>query len=275
MLSSRWFRSCAPLITNQLRNAGHAKWQNIRSTKLAGDNAKAKLFSRYVLMVRKAITMNKYQTDPKINKALADVLSEAQKFNVPKATLDRAIERSANVKIKNINFECKGKSGYALIIRCETDNISFVRKDIKKVMKKYEVEICQNDTMINLFRTEGYIRCACKDAQGNEVTLDRAEEAAIETNAQEVVLEENDTTDEELSKLWVFTTDAQSLDPCRTALEKYNLKVLNYSLDLVPYTTIDFGPKVYEEVSTIEAGLKEIEQVVDVYHNVAEPCNET
>lgn len=241
---------------------------------MATDLAKGKMISRYVLLIRRAIVSNNRQTDPKINSKLADVLAEAGKANVPKATMERAIARAANMKVKPMNAEIQGPAGSTIIVRCETDNVPMLRRDLKKVAKKFDSTILPEDTMINMFRSRGFIRAADKTVDGRDVTQDFAEEAAIISNAQEVYEEAPEEDNGDSDRIWVFETDAETLGPCRGELEKQGLKILSNELELVAYRNVDFGPGVFERVVELTKALRELDQVLDVYHNVATPASQ-
>lgn len=256
-----------PLFHNQQRLAGHAKWQNIASTKKTNDLAKGQKISRYVQMVRRAVVSGGRQGDPKLNGKLADVLNEAYKANVPKATLERAIARALDVKIASINIEIQGPGQCAVIARCETENQSAFRREVKKAIKKLDSTLMGEDTLINMFQSRGLIRTETKTADGREVNQDFAEEAAIVANAEEVVLEDYDDD----SQVWLFSTDAYSLNPCKGELEKFGLKVITHDLELVPYRTIDFGKESYEKMLELITVLREMDQVIDVFHNATPP----
>lgn len=261
------------LPLDQVRFAGHAKWQNIKSTKQATDIAKGQLISRYVQLVKKAIVMNGMKTDPKLNSKLAAVLSEASKFNVPKATLDRAITRATNMKLLSITVTIEGPGKSTIIARCETEAPSVLRREIKKAVRKLDAALLPENSLMSMFKSQGFIRATTTTHDGIEVTGDFAEEAAIVANAQDVYLEEHaDAKDPSLSKLWVFTTDAETLNTCRGELEKLKMNVTSSDLDLVPYNAIDFGVEVHDQIMEIVKVLREMEQVVDVFHNAAPPA---
>lgn len=255
------------LYLNQKRFAGHAKWQNIKNTKQSNDLAKGKLISRYVMLVKKAIVSNRMQTDPKLNSALAGVLSDAQKSNVPKATLERAITRATNMKIYPVNLEVQGPGGSTLILRCETENAGYLRRDVKKVLRKFDASLMPDDTLINMFQSRGFVRAETKTTDGRDIDQDFAEEAAIIANAEEVYQEEDETTGDSPSRMWVFNTDANSLNPCRGELEKLGFKIVSTDLELVPYRQVDFGNDIYEKVAELSKALRELDQVLDIFHN--------
>lgn len=272
-LSNRQIPPPASLIVLQTRLAGHAKWQNIAKTKSANDANKCKVFSRYIQMVRRAVISGGRQPNPKLNGKLAAVLAEAGKMNVPKATLERAIERAMNVKIINTNVELSGPGGCAIVVRCETDNIALLRRDLKKIGKKFDAFVAQADTLITMFQSRGFIRASCKTRDNRDVDENYAEEAAIHANAEEVSLEVfDDAQEESLSRIWVFQTDAGSLNQCRGELEKTGLNIISCDLDLVPYRAVDFGEDAYEKLLELIQELREHDQVLDVFHNVALPA---
>lgn len=251
----------------QSRGAGHAKWQNVKHTKQANDLAKGKLISSYVMSVRRAVISGGMQTDPKLNRKLGEILAEAGKFNVPKATLERAITRATNLRIISLTLELQGSEGYTIIAKCETDNVAFLRRDVKKLLRKHDINLAPDGTLINMFRSQGFIRADTKTKDGREIDENFAEDAAILSNAQELTKEPYGDSAES----WVFSTDAETLNQCKSELEKQGFNILSSDLELVPYREVDFGPIIYEKVMEIMKVLREHEQVLDVYHNVAEP----
>lgn len=258
-------------LYDQIRCAGHAKWQNIRSTKTANDVAKGRLVSRYVLLVRRAVISGGMNPNPKLNNKLGAVLTEASKFNVPKATLERAIERAMNVKMKPVTCEIQGPGGCSLVARCETDNISALRRELKKVCKKFDSSLVTDNTLLNMFKSQGFVRTEMKTKDDRQIDQDFAEEAAILSNAQEVSVETYETNEGNQTQAWVFSTDADSLNPCRGELEKQGFVVISHDLELVPYREVDFGPSVYEKVEGLVNSLRELDQVLDIFHNVSVP----
>ena len=54
-----------------VRWKGHSKWQNIKHTKEAKDGERMRMSARYTYLIKAACKENNFQTDLKINKALA------------------------------------------------------------------------------------------------------------------------------------------------------------------------------------------------------------
>lgn len=240
---------------------------------MANDAARCKLISRYVHLVRRAVIAGGYIGDPKLNGKLAAVLAEAQKLSLPKATLERSIERALNVKIVPANVFIQGPGGSAIVARCETENVSNLRREFKKACKKLEANVLPDDSMMSMFRSKGIIRTSTimNAADQREIDSDYAEESAIMSNAEEVYLEEIGEGNE-ATKSWVFHTDAANLDPCRSSLEKLGFKVTSSELELEAYREVDFGEEAYEKIEQLIETLRSLDQVVDVYHNAAPPA---
>lgn len=246
----------------QIRYAGHSKWQNIKSTKGANDLNKSKLYSRYVNMVRRAVVSNNLQTDPKLNKALADVLNEATKLNIPKATMDRAIQRSANIKLEQKLLEVVGPGGSVILLRCETDNYGLLRRECKKKMKKSpSSQLANENTLLQLFSEKGFVRTTNTTKDGKTIDIEFAEEAAINSNAEEVIPSQEDET-------WIFAVEPERINHCRVDLEKQNLNVVACYTELVPHRRIELSDDHFDETLELIELLQEIPEILEVFHNV-------
>lgn len=246
----------------QYRQAGHAKWQNIRHTKLAQDGLKAKLNGRIVFAIKKAIVSNNRQTDPKLNRELAAVLVEAARNNVCKATVERAIERTKNMKFYTVTIEIEGPAKSSILLKAETDNAGFLRRDVRKVLKKFEAFLLPDDSIINMFRNQGCVRTELTKKDGKAIDMDEAEEAAIEVNAEEVYIEDNGE-----EKTYVFITNPDIVNQSSGQLQKLGFKVKYSESDLVPYRKVEYDQATLEKIEEVVKSLRALPDVIDVYTN--------
>lgn len=74
--------------------------------------------------------------------------------------------------------------------------------------------------------------------------------------------------------MYVFITDSETINSCRGELEKQGFNIISHELELVPYRTVDFGAGVFDKVAALMRDLQEVDQVVDVSHNVEPPREE-
>ncbi|RWS24714.1 putative transcriptional regulatory protein-like protein [Leptotrombidium deliense] len=99
------------------------------------DAAKSKLHQRYSNMIRTAARIGG-SADPKVNMKLKAAIEEAKAMNVRKEVIDRALEKAQNAKIVPCILEIQGPGGCFFVANCETDNVSTLRHDIKKLLRK-------------------------------------------------------------------------------------------------------------------------------------------
>lgn len=120
----------------QIRCKGHSKWQNIKSTKEANDQAKARIIGKYVTLIRKCVIDK--GPDPKSNVKLAGLLLDAKKNNVPIDTINRNIKRASELKTIPTVLELLGPAGSLVVLNCEAINKGKLRQEIFKVCKKFK-----------------------------------------------------------------------------------------------------------------------------------------
>lgn len=137
LLKASRFLTVTRVIIQPERYAGHSKWQNIRHTKAANDAKRASVISKHCLAVRKAVVQGG-GPDPKLNTLLANAFENAQKDNVPKDTLLRAVDKVINAKLSKHTVEIIGPANVFILIELETENITRTRHDLKQVLKKFK-----------------------------------------------------------------------------------------------------------------------------------------
>ena len=125
--------SPASALARQQRFAGHAKWQNIAHTKAANDKKRGQKTNKHCMQIRRAAALG--SPDPKINDKLRDAIAAALKANVPRATIDRQLEKAKNVTLRKEIIEILVPGGAFLLVDLETDNTSRTRHEMKRVLK--------------------------------------------------------------------------------------------------------------------------------------------
>ena len=118
----------------QQRFAGHAKWQNIAHTKAANDKKRGALINKFCMRIRRAAALGG-SADPKINDKLRNTITDALKANIPRATIDRQLEKAKNIKLKQELVEVMAPGGAFLLCDVETDSISKTRQEFKKILR--------------------------------------------------------------------------------------------------------------------------------------------
>ncbi len=115
--------------------SGHSKWNNIKNRKGAVDAKRGKIFSNIAKLIRIAVKEGK-SGDPKFNPSLRVALDKARAANMPKANIQRAIERglgktASGTVINEIIYEGFGAGGVATIVVAMSDNPNRTAAEVK------------------------------------------------------------------------------------------------------------------------------------------------
>lgn len=121
--------------------AGHSKWAQIKRQKGATDAAKSKAFGRF----SKLIAMESKKANGDVNSpALATVIARAKAINMPKDSIDRAVQKGTSKDSGDLVqtvYEFYGPGGTALIIDALTDNTNRTTQEIKHLISKSGFEL--------------------------------------------------------------------------------------------------------------------------------------
>ncbi len=101
--------------------SGHSKWATIKRKKGATDQARGKVFSKYI----KEITLAaRGGADPNMNPRLRTAIAGAKSVNMPAANIERAIRRGAGleegVHYEETQYEGYGPGGVAVLVEVAT-----------------------------------------------------------------------------------------------------------------------------------------------------------
>ena len=119
--------------------AGHSKWANIQHCKGRQDAKRGALFTRLIKEITVAAKMG--GGDPAMNPRLRLAMEKAADGNMPKDTVQRAIQRGVGglegVNYEEIRYEGYGVAGAAVIIDCLTDNRTRTVADVRHALTKH------------------------------------------------------------------------------------------------------------------------------------------
>src|SRR3990167_199690 len=105
--------------------SGHSKWSTIKRKKEANDKKRSGIFSKMSRLVTVAVHEGGGLPDPEKNIQLRLAVDRAKAVNMPKDTIQRAINKALGgegVQIKEILYEGFGPGGVALLIATTSDN---------------------------------------------------------------------------------------------------------------------------------------------------------
>ena len=165
--------------------AGHSKWANIKHRKGRQDAKRGKIFSRLIreLTVASRLGGPVAEDNPRLRTALDKALSA----NMPKDTIERAVQRGSGSAegddLEETTFEGYGPGGVAIIVESMTDNNNRTVAEVRHAFSKAGGNLGTDGSVSYLFVKKGLIQLS------NSTSLEQVLEVAIEAGAEDI--EEN------------------------------------------------------------------------------------
>ncbi|MCW5758018.1 MAG: YebC/PmpR family DNA-binding transcriptional regulator [Phycisphaeraceae bacterium] len=244
--------------------AGHSKWANIRHRKERQDKKKGKIWSK----CSKAIMVAARQGggDPETNLALRYAIDEARYANMPKDTIQRAVDKGSGAAegegFAEITYEGYGPGGVAIIIDTLTDNRTRTVNDLRLILGKGGGSMGTSGSVAFMFETKGRIYIEASKASEEQLM-----EVALEAGAEDIESPERDGDD---AGMWVITTDRTDYHAVRQAIENSKIEVSEGGITKIPTMyakpTLEEARKLMNLIDAIEDN----DDVQKVYHNLDE-----
>lgn len=137
--------------------SGHSKWKTTKHHKAAVDAKRGKVFGKLAKII--SVAAREKGGDPAMNPRLRIAIETAQKENMPKENIERAIKRGAGegegAKLEEIIFEIYGPEGVAIIVEAITDNKNRTLSEIKKMLSQHGAKLAQEGAVRWAFEKSG------------------------------------------------------------------------------------------------------------------------
>ncbi len=139
--------------------SGHSKWKKIKRQKGAADKKKGNIFTK----LSQEITLAAREGgsgDLDLNFLLRIAVDKAKEVNMPKDTIERAIDKGIGKGDKGpleaTTYELVDKNGVAILVDYLTDNRNRTIGDIRKIISKYNFSLGSGGVLWQ-FKTQGEI----------------------------------------------------------------------------------------------------------------------
>ena len=234
--------------------SGHSKWATIKRKKAATDQARSKVFSKYIKEITLAARAG---PDPNINPRLRSAISAAKAVNMPANNIDRAIQRGAGleegVHFEETQYEGYGPGGVAVLVEVATDNRNRTAGEIRHTFTKHGAALGEAGSVSYLFKPRGVI-IVDKAALGEEALM----EIVLEAGADDVA-SEGDTYE-------ILTSPAQ-LEAVKEALAAKSVPTQSAELTKIASLLVPVTEKVAESLLKLVDTLEDHDDVQRVYAN--------
>nr|XP_054767349.1 translational activator of cytochrome c oxidase 1-like [Lytechinus pictus] len=257
--STRGLQTCGGALY-----AGHNKWSKVKHIKGPKDLEKSRLFTRIGIQLKVAVKEG--GPNPETNTSLAALIALAKSKSMPKTTIDSMIKKASTSKQGDSQqiFEVRGPANSSLLVTVLTDNAKRTRVELAQLASKNGGVFGEQGTAMFAFEKKGVVRVPCEPDDQPSMSLDEAEEVAIDGGAEEVA----DGTDDDGQNVFMFICDPSDLRSVRDGLAGRSLPIQSSGLEYVPQTTIALEDSDLEAVAALINAFESHEQVIKVFDNV-------
>jgi YebC/PmpR family DNA-binding regulatory protein len=239
--------------------AGHSKWANIQHRKGRQDEKRGKLFTRLIKEITVAAKLG--GGDVAINPRLRLAVEKASDANMPKDTVQRAIQKGVGglegVNYEEIRYEGYGIAGAAVIVDVMTDNRTRTVAEVRHAFSKYGGNLGTDGSVAFLFKHCGQFLFEPGTSE------DRVMEVAIEAGAEDV-----STDDEGGIEVLCAPNDYSQV---KAALEGAGLKAEVAEITMKPMTESELEGEDAARMQKLLDVIENLDDVQQVYTNAVLP----
>lgn len=235
--------------------SGHNRWTKIKHKKAASDAKKSKGWTKFIKEITVAARMGGGDVDG--NPRLRAAIDKARADNMPNDTILRAIKKGSgeleSVNYEELQYECYGPGGTAVIVDIMTDNRNRTASEIRHLLERHNAKIGASGSVLYLFKKRGTIHF-----DADAVDEDKLMEAALELGAEDIQNVDGVVT--------VLTEPGAYLD-IKESLVKKGFKPSDGEVTMIPDTQVRLEGKDAEQVVKLINILEDHDDVQNVYVN--------
>lgn len=239
--------------------SGHSKWATIHRKKGLIDAERGKVFQKLAKEIY--VAAKGTNGDPDSNPSLRAVIEKCRSQNMPKDNIQKAIDKAVGAgsgeDYESIRYEGYGPNGIAFMVDCLTDNRNRTASFVRAAFTKRGGNLGTDGSVSYMFNRKGIIVI--------EKTIDEDSlmMAVLDAGADDLV--SNDDSYE------IYTSPDKFI-AVKEAVE--SLGVTEFLTSEITYIadneiTIE-DEEAREKVYKLVEALEDIDDVQDVYHNLAE-----
>ncbi|MFO0832150.1 MAG: YebC/PmpR family DNA-binding transcriptional regulator [Phycisphaerales bacterium] len=245
--------------------AKHNKWSKVKHRKAVVDKRRGRVWTK----ISKALMVAAKNggPDPDSNLSLRYAMDEARYANMPRDTVERAIQKGAGLgdtsQFENVRYEGYAPGGIAVVVDALTDNRTRTIALVRETFESYEGRVGASGCVAHMFQFRGQIGIV-----GKNLSDDRILEAALDAGADDVV-SPDPLPEEDEDGGWTVLTDVPSFNRVKAALEKAGFPIEEASLAMIPQDTVEIAGAQAQSVEDLVEALEELDDVQKVYTNAA------
>ena len=232
------------------------KWNNIKEKKAARDVNTSRIYSKFGLEIY--VAAKKGEPDPESNRALKVVLERAKTYNVPKAIIDRAIEKAkgaADENYEELRYEGFGPSGSMIIVDTLTNNVNRTASTVRAAFNKNGGNMGVSGSVAYMFDATAVFGIEGK-------SIDEVLELLLEADVNV-----RDVTEED--EIVIVYAEPDQFHAVQEAFKNAGITEFTVAeLSMVPQNYITLPEDAKAQFEKLIDALEDLEDVQQVYHNV-------
>ncbi|WP_238655825.1 YebC/PmpR family DNA-binding transcriptional regulator [Paenibacillus piscarius] len=232
------------------------KWNNIKEKKASKDANTSKVYAKFGVEIY--VAAKKGEPDPESNRALKVVLERAKTYNVPKAIIDRALEKAKGSGDENyveLRYEGFGPNGSMVVVDALTNNVNRTAPLVRSTFSKNGGNMGVSGSVTYMFDPTAVIGVEGK-------TADEVMELLIEADLDvRDVLEEDEAV--------IVYAEPDQFHAVQEAFRGAGVTDFTVAeLTLLPQNYVEIPEDAQAQFEKLIDALEELDDVQQVYHNV-------
>jgi len=243
--------------------AKHNKWSKVKHRKAVVDKRRGKVWTK----ISKALMVAARNggPDPDTNLTLRYAMDEARYANMPRDTVERAIQKGAGggdtSNFEAVRYEGYAPGGIAIVVDALTDNRTRTITLVRTAFTENDANIGASGCVAHMFQFSGQILI-----EGVNLCDEQIIEAALEAGARDV-RSPDPMPDADEEGQWIVLTDVPHFNVVKEALERAKFPIAEASLAMVPDALVIVGGENAQTVADLIEALEDIDDVQKVYTN--------
>jgi len=232
------------------------KWNNIKDKKAAKDTNTSRIYAKFGRELY--VAARRGDPDPETNQALRFVVERAKTYNVPKAIIDRAIDKakgSSDETFEELRYEGFGPNGSMIIVDTLTNNVNRTAAEVRAAFNKNGGNMGVNGSVSYMFDATAVLGIEGKSA---EEVLELLMEADIDVRD---IIEEDDAV--------IVYAEPEQFHEVQQACRDAGVTDFTVAeLSMLAKNDVELPDEAKAQFEKLIDALDDLEDVQQIYHNV-------